>query len=75
MNCYNCKAKEHCLEVVQPGSAICMINLLQYGGTHMDNPPRCKAGMFCSYCGKPLQVIGKARFCNNVNCTNRYVNI
>ena len=39
-----------------------------------DAPPR-QAGNFCQFCGKRLRVIGTERFCNNVNCQNRYINV
>lgn len=29
----------------------------------------------CQYCGHRLREIGRERFCNNVNCRNRYVNV
>lgn len=34
-----------------------------------------QAGGFCQYCGQPLREIGRERFCNNVNCRNRYVSV
>ena len=30
---------------------------------------------FCAYCGKPLKIIGTERFCNNVQCFNRFQNV
>lgn len=30
---------------------------------------------YCQYCGHRLREIGRERFCNNVNCQNRYVNV
>lgn len=27
------------------------------------------------FCGRPLREIGRERFCNNVNCRNRYVSV
>lgn len=32
--CYYCKAKEHCIAAAQPGSVVCMVNRMRYGGTH-----------------------------------------
>lgn len=75
MECYNCKAKEHCIAAAQPGSVICMMNILKYGGTHADDAPPRQASNFCQFCGQPLRVIGTERFCNNVNCQNRYINV
>lgn len=46
-----------------------------YGGTHADDQPPRQAGGFCQYCGQPLREIGQERFCNNVNCRNRYVSV
>lgn len=28
-----------------------------------------------AYCGKPLKIIGTERFCNNVQCFNRFQNV
>lgn len=68
--CYYCKAKEHCIAAAQPGSVVCMVNRLRYGGSHADEArPR---GRFCQFCGQPLREIGKKRFCNNAQCWNHY---
>ena len=76
-NCYNCGAKKNCSAAVGFGSIMCTINRMQSGqskadfiGTHRKAETR-----YCAYCGKPLRVIGSERFCNNVQCTNRYVNV
>lgn len=75
MECYYCKAKGKCGAEVQPGSVICTINRMKYGGTHADDRPPRQAGGFCQYCGHPLREIGRQRFCNNVNCQNRFVDV
>lgn len=75
MECYNCKAKAHCIAAVQLGSVMCKINLMKYGGTHADDAPYRQAGNYCQYCGERLRVIGMERFCNNVNCEHRYINV
>lgn len=75
MDCYSCKAKGVCAAVVQPGSVMCTINRLRYCGTHEDEEQRRQVGDFCQYCGKRLRVIGSERFCNNVNCRNRFENV
>ena len=75
MDCYYCKAKEYCIAAAQPGSMICLVNRMRYGGTHADDAPPRQAGGFCQYCGRPLREIGQERFCNNVNCQNRYVSL
>lgn len=54
---------------------MCMVNRMRYGGTHADDGPPKQAGHFCQFCGQPLREIGRERFCNNVNCTNRFVNV
>lgn len=70
--CYYCKAKEHCIAAAQPGSVLCMVNRMRYGGTHADDaPPRMEA-VYCQFCGYPLKIIGRKRFCNNARCLNRY---
>lgn len=37
MDCYYCKAKEYCIAAAQPGSMICLVNRMRYGGTHADD--------------------------------------
>lgn len=63
------------LAAAQPGSVMCLVNRMRYGGTHADDAPPRQAGNFCQFCGQPLRVIGTERFCNNVNCQNRYINV
>lgn len=46
-----------------------------HGKPHADDGPPKQAGHFCQFCGQPLREIGRERFCNNVNCTNRFVNV
>lgn len=75
MDCYDCKAKSVCAAVAQPGSVICLMNRMRYCGTHAEEEPRRQQGDFCQYCGHRLREIGRERFCNNVNCQNRYVNV
>lgn len=75
IDCYNCKAKTKCIAAAEPGSVICAVNRLKYGGTHADDAPARQAGDYCQYCGAKLRVIGQERFCDNVNCRNRYVNV
>ena len=74
-NCYTCKAKGECSAAAQPGSIMCMINRMRFGGTHADEEPTRQPGRFCQYCGHPLREIGPVRFCNNVNCPNRFQNV
>lgn len=50
--CYSCKAKQYCIAAAQPGSVICMINRMRYGGTHADDTPTKQTGTYCQYCGK-----------------------
>lgn len=73
--CYNCYAKDKCIAAAEPGSVVCMVNRMRCGGTHADDRPDRKVASFCAYCGKPLKVIGSERFCNNVNCINRYESV
>lgn len=75
MDCYDCKAKSVCAAVVQPGSVLCLMNRMRYCGTHAEEEPRRQRGDYCQYCGHRLREIGRERFCNNVNCRNRYVNV
>ena len=75
MDCYDCKAKSVCAAVVQRGSVICLMNRMRYCGTHAEEEPRRQQGDYCQYCGHRLREIGRERFCNNVNCRYRYVNV
>lgn len=45
MDCYYCKAKENCIAAAQPGSVVCLVNRMRYGGTHrtMRRPVRPEA--------------------------------
>lgn len=70
--CYYCKAKEHCIATAQPGSVVCMVNRMRYGGTHADDTPPRTEVVYCQFCGQPLKVIGRKRFCHNTRCLNRY---
>lgn len=68
-------AVSHSTAVVQPGSVLCLMNRMRYCGTHAEEEPRRQRGDYCQYCGHRLREIGRERFCNNVNCRNRYVNV
>lgn len=50
MDCYYCKAKEYCIAAAQPGSMVCLVNRMRYGGTHADDAPPRQDGGFCQYC-------------------------
>lgn len=73
--CYYCKAKEHCSAAAEPGSVVCTLNRIKYGGTHANDPAPRQEGRYCRYCGKPLREVGQQRFCNNPRCENRYENV
>lgn len=56
------------------------INLMQHGGTKSEpETPRSisvkLSPTYCAYCGKPLKIIGTERFCDNVQCFNRFQNV
>lgn len=79
-DCSICKARAYCWEAVEPGSIMCGINLMQHGGTKSEpETPRSisvkLSPTFCAYCGKPLKIVGTERFCNNVQCFNRFQNV
>ena len=61
MDCYYCKAKKYCMAAAQPGSMMCLVNRMRYGGTHADDAPPRQVGGFCQYCGQPLREIGRER--------------
>ena len=50
-DCYYCKAKNQCIAAAQPGSVVCIINRMRYGGTHAEDRPRPQLGGCCQYCG------------------------
>lgn len=72
MDCSSCEARHNCMAVVEPGSIACTLTRVMYGG---EESPYRKHGTpkFCPLCGKPLKVIGTERFCNNVQCENRFI--
>lgn len=73
--CEICSARHHCSAAVDPGSVVCTVNRLRYGGTHGDAVSPRQRGSYCQFCGQPLRVIGTERFCNNVRCENRFVSV
>ena len=72
LDCYNCTAKSFCIDACQPGSIICTLNRLRTRKTKAETAKPMERTSFCGYCGKPLRIIGVERFCNNVQCLNRY---
>lgn len=83
MDCDTCKANAACMAYVQPGSLLCTINRMNYCGTHAEETEaRSKQAarqtgeaLYCQYCGRPLRIVGRRRFCNNMKCANRFVEI
>ena len=51
MDCYYCKAKNECSAAVEPGSIVCTVNRLRYGGTHADDRPARQSGVFADFVG------------------------
>lgn len=72
MDCYSCSAKSECLEAVQPGSVMCLLNQLRCGRTKTNAQPIRQPGEFCQFCGQRLKAIGRQRFCANPSCVNRF---
>ena len=72
MNCYYCAAKARCPSYVQPGSVFCIVNQMQTGSTHADDPPSVPQAGYCQFCGRPLKIVGRQRYCNNPRCSHRY---
>ena len=71
--CVNCAARHKCGAAVEYGSIMCTINRMQSGQTKGDFvSPKRSEPLYCQYCGKSLKIIGNQRFCNNVQCLNRY---
>lgn len=73
--CYTCPARTKCIAACEPGSVMCMVNRMKYTHAQADPPAAGDRPLYCAYCGKPLRVIGSERFCNNVQCGHRYVNV
>lgn len=72
MDCSSCGVRFRCPLAAGPGSFVCTLTRVMYGG---EESPYRKHGTpkFCPLCGKPLKVIGTERFCNNVQCENRFI--
>lgn len=72
MDCSSCGVRFRCPLAAEPGSFACTLTRVMYGG---EESPYRKHGTpkFCPFCGKPLKVIGTERFCNNVQCENRFI--
>ena len=72
MDCSSCGVRFRCPLAAEPGSFACTLTRVMYGG---GESPYRKHGTpkFCPLCGKPLKVIGTERFCNNVQCENRFI--
>ncbi len=72
MDCSSCGVRFRRPLAAEPGSLACTLTRVMYGG---EESPYRKPGTpkFCPLCGKPLKVIGIERFCNNVQCENRYI--
>ena len=68
----SCGVRFRCPLAAEPGSFACTLTRVMYGG---EESPYRKHGTpkFCPLCGKPLKVIGTERFCNNVQCENRFI--
>lgn len=72
MDCSSCGVRFRCPLAAEPGSFACTLTRVMYGG---EESPYRKHGTpkFFPLCGKPLKVIGTERFCNNVQCENRFI--
>lgn len=72
MDCSSCGVRFRCPLAAEPGSFACTLTRVMYGGEESlyrkHGTPK-----FCPLCGKPLKVIGTERFCNNVQCENRFI--
>lgn len=76
--CQSCGAKSYCIEACEPGSIMCLVNRMRSGRTKTDvlsHETVLASPQYCAYCGKPLKVIGTERFCNNVQCLNRFQSV
>lgn len=75
MDCTSCGARFRCPVAAEPGSVACIVVRLKLNETKESGGPYHIAGTpkFCPICGRPLRVIGAQRFCNNVQCENRYI--
>ena len=73
MDCNSCGVRFRCPLAAEPGSFMCILTRAQYGGQKERPYQTPVTPKFCPICGKPLKVIGTERFCNNVQCENRYI--
>ena len=74
----NCGAKNYSIEARAARSYIVLVNRLRTGRTKVDvlsHEAEPANPQYCAYCGKPLKVIGTERFCNNVQCLNRFQSV
>ena len=71
-NCYICPERDECSVAIDCGSIMCQVKRMQSGTTKGDVAKKETRPTTCSKCGQPLRVIGQERFCNNVQCVERY---
>lgn len=78
--CKGCACLETCPTVCQPGSLLCMSKRM--GSKQTKAQQMRAAGEYrpildgnCKICGKPLRIIEGQKFCNNMNCPNRFADV
>lgn len=80
MECKNCAAKRQCLPYTEPESYACLGAHISYNRIMGNKENQMFYYMklketYCLYCGNPLKVAGKKKFCNNPSCQKRFVDI
>lgn len=80
MDCEHCDAKKHCFPFTEPESYGCLGAHILYNritGNKKNQMLYYKKlkETYCLYCGNPLKVVGKEKFCNNPSCQKRFANI
>lgn len=73
MDCVSCRVRFRRFSKAKPNSLACILTLTTYGQREESLYQAPGTPKFCPIFGKSLWVIGTERFCNNVQCENRYV--
>lgn len=80
--CKGCACLETCPTACQPGSLMCMSKRMSSKQTKAQQMraageyrPIVGSKCSCNICGRPLKIIDDKRFCNNVNCPNRFADV
>lgn len=73
VDCVSCRVRFRCPSKAEPNSLACILTLTTYGQREESPYQTPGTPKFCPICGKPVRVIGTERFCDNVQCVNKYI--